>query len=61
MDTTSNAMSRILQLLAESPEVQENLRVEVTGAYEQSGGDLDFDALSSLPLLDAVCKETLRL
>lgn len=62
MDTTSNALTRILQLLAENQDMQEKLRAEVTAAYEQNGGgNLEFDALSSLPLLDAICKETLRL
>ncbi|KAJ3534255.1 hypothetical protein NMY22_g7007 [Coprinellus aureogranulatus] len=61
MDTTSNAITRILHLLSEDQETQEKLRQEVTSAYEEHGETLDFDTLSSLPLLDAICKETLRL
>ncbi|RXW15627.1 hypothetical protein EST38_g10219 [Candolleomyces aberdarensis] len=59
MDTTSNALSRILHLLSEHPEVQERLRTEIRDAFENHG-ELDYDTLSSLPYLDAVCRESLR-
>ncbi|KAI0754292.1 cytochrome P450 [Daedaleopsis nitida] len=59
MDTTSNAIAVTLQLLADHPEVQERLRREILEA--SSGQDLDYDELVSLPYLDAVCRETLRL
>jgi len=55
-DTTSSALSRILLVLAENPEKQEKLRKEIIDS-----GELSFDKLISLPYLDAVCKETLRL
>lgn len=61
MDTTSNSLARILHLLSTHPEVQERLRKEIRDAQEEYGGDLNYDALSSLPYLDAVCRETLRL
>lgn len=60
MDTTSGALARVLQALAQHPEVQEKLRKEITHA-RQTGGDLPHDELVSLPYLDAVCRETLRL
>ncbi|KAI9066921.1 cytochrome P450 [Trametes sanguinea] len=59
MDTTSNALSRILQILAERPDVQEKLRKELVEASH--GEDLAHDDLIKLPYLDAVCRETLRL
>ncbi|RPD56021.1 cytochrome P450 [Lentinus tigrinus ALCF2SS1-6] len=59
MDTTANAMSRILHLLAQHPNVQEKLRREVVEA--RACGDLDYDKLHALPYLDGVCRETLRL
>lgn len=59
MDTTSNAMSRTLHLLAQHPDVQEKLRHEVVEA--RAHGDLDYDQVHALPYLDAVCRETLRL
>ena len=62
MDTTSNALSRIFQLLATYPEVQDKLRHEIMAALRKNGGqDFSFDELVSLPFLDAVCRETLRL
>lgn len=59
MDTTSNALAAILQRLATHPDVQSKLRDEILQA--SGGKDLDYDALVSLPFLDAVCRETLRL
>ncbi|KIK66524.1 hypothetical protein GYMLUDRAFT_239459 [Collybiopsis luxurians FD-317 M1] len=60
MDTTSNAMARILHLLSKHPDVQDKLRDELNGAKIQRGKqDLSYDDLVSLPYLDAVCRETL--
>lgn len=62
MDTTSSALSRILHLLATYPEVQDKLRQEIADALRNnSGQDFSYDELVSLPFLDAVCRETLRL
>ena len=62
MDTTSNALSRTFYLLATHPEVQDKLRQEIMDALQQNGGqDFSHDELVSLPFLDAVCRETLRL
>ena len=58
MDTTSNALAMTFQLLADHPDVQTKLRNEVLEASKD--GDLDHDTLVSLPYLDAVCRETLR-
>lgn len=58
MDTTSNALTRILQVLAEHPVEQQRLREEIIEA--RAGDDLSYDALEKLPYLDAVCRETLR-
>lgn len=59
MDTTSNALARILHLLSINPEVQDKLRDEISKARRE-GGDLDYETLFSLPYLDAVLRETLR-
>ncbi|KAI0676559.1 cytochrome P450 [Trametes maxima] len=58
-DTTSHIMSQILQLLAEDPDAQAKVRREIL----EAGGGLyiPYDKLHSLPYLDAVCKETLRM
>lgn len=61
MDTTSSALARILHLLALHQDVQDKLRVELRDAYENFGAQPDHDVLVSLPYLDAVCRETLRL
>ena len=59
MDTTSNALAMTLQLLSEHTDVQEKLRKEIFTAHE--AGDIGYDLVMSLPYLDAVCRETLRL
>jgi len=62
MDTTSTTLSRISLLLATYPEVQDKLRHEITAALRKNGGqNFSYDELVSLPFLDAVCRETLRL
>ncbi|KAI0651713.1 cytochrome P450 [Trametes meyenii] len=61
VDTTSNALSRILFLLAKQKGAQDKLREELLDARERYGEDIPYDELSQLPYLDAVCRETLRL
>ncbi|KAJ3480631.1 hypothetical protein NLI96_g8210 [Meripilus lineatus] len=58
-ETTSGALAQVLQLLAQHADVQEKLRAEILHV----GGDQDipYDELMSLPYLDAICRETLRL
>ena len=58
-DTTSHMMAQVLQLLAEHPEWQEKVRKEILTA--RNGQDITYDQLHEMPLLDAICKETLRL
>jgi cytochrome P450 len=61
-DTTSSALSRIFHLLALHKDVQAKLRQEILEAREDNGReDLSYDTLVSLPYLDAVCREALRL
>jgi len=60
-DTTSLALSRILSLLAEYSDVQEQLRQEIIDAKGNNEADLSYDQLDALPYLDAVCRESLRL
>ncbi|KZP32004.1 cytochrome P450 [Athelia psychrophila] len=59
-DTTSSALSHILHLLAQHPDMQTKLCREIIEARER-GGDLDYNALDRLPYLDAIIRETLRL
>lgn len=61
-DTTSGALARTLHLLGQHKDVQTKLQHEIRQARIANGGeDIPYDTLVSLPYLDAVCKETLRL
>ncbi|KAK7466277.1 hypothetical protein VKT23_005005 [Stygiomarasmius scandens] len=60
MDTTSTALARILSLLSTRPDVQDKLRKEISEA-RKGNGNIPYDELVSLPYLDAICRETLRL
>jgi cytochrome P450 len=75
LETTTAAVGRALYMLAKHPDVQARLRTEINDAmiaYQASdvrplakdnstSVRLSYDALMSLPLLDAVVRETLRL
>ena len=61
MDTTSNALSRILHVLAQNPDAQAKVRAEIIEAQGSDHSDLPYEDLVKLPYLDAVCRETLRL
>lgn len=58
-DTTTSAVCRVLHTLSEHQDIQTKLREEVTAARKEYG-DLDYDTLMALPLLDAICRETMR-
>ncbi|KAH9923760.1 cytochrome P450 [Epithele typhae] len=58
MDTTSNATSRVLHILASKTDAQTKLPDEILEA--QAGTEVSYDTLMELPFLDAVCRETLR-
>ena len=59
-DTTSGALTRTLHVLAQNPDLQSRLRKEVSEARVKDG-DLEYEALMALPLLDAIVREVLRL
>ncbi|KAH9832026.1 cytochrome P450 [Rhodofomes roseus] len=59
-ETSSNALSRILDVLAKHPDYQARLREELLEA-RAADGLLSYDELNHLPLLDGVIRETLRL
>lgn len=58
MDTTSHTLSRILHHLSQNPDIQTELRQELIEAHAANG--LSYDDLNRLPILDSVCRETLR-
>ena len=65
LDTTSNAISRILHILAQDSATQERLRAELLAAEHRgvadTGPKIPHEELMRLPYLDAVLRETLRL
>ena len=61
VDTTSNALSRVLHLLCMNQDVQGKLRAELRDVQEEYGKEIPYGELCALPYLDAVCRETLRL
>jgi len=61
MDTTSGALCRTLWLLAMHQDVQDKLRYEVGQALNSDCDVLSYDDLVSLPYLDSICRETMRL
>lgn len=60
-DTTSNSLTVVMELLAQYPDIQDKLRAEIKQAREECGEDIPYDTLVSLPYMDALCRETLRL
>ncbi|TFK27111.1 cytochrome P450 [Coprinopsis marcescibilis] len=60
MDTTSNALSRTLDILSAPQDAHDRLRQEILEA-KKLHGELSYDELNNLTFLDAVCRETLRL
>lgn len=59
-ETTSQALTWTLYLLALFPEWQERVREEVMGVIGE-GGDIGREELGKLPLLDAVFQEAMRI
>ncbi|KAG0146478.1 hypothetical protein CROQUDRAFT_77651 [Cronartium quercuum f. sp. fusiforme G11] len=60
-ETTATALTWLLWILAKHPEVQEKLRKELQESKtDLNNGGQQSDKLTSLPFLDAVCRETLR-
>ncbi|KDR84606.1 hypothetical protein GALMADRAFT_237500 [Galerina marginata CBS 339.88] len=61
-ETTSGAMSRLIDLMTLNPALQEWIREEINEALAKKNGEpLDYYELNALPRLDALCREALRL
>ena len=58
--STSVVVACAAYLLAKHPEVQQKLRQEVSDAIQADGGEIKYDTILSLPYLNAVINETLR-
>ena len=62
LDTSATQLAVLMFFLAKNPEVQEKLEEEISDALAQSDEDeLDYDKLQSLPYLDMVVNEALRI
>lgn len=59
-DTTSSALSQILYCLAKNAGEQNKLREEIITSGIVDRDEVSYDELMTLPYLDAICKETLR-
>ena len=60
-ETTASLLTYASYSLAVHPEIQAKLRQEILEAKNKNNGVLDYDILMSLPYLDAVINETLRM
>ena len=60
-ETTASLLTFASHSLAVYPEIQTKLRQEILEAKNKNNGVLDYDTLMSLPYLDAVIHETLRM
>lgn len=60
-DTTSNALTAMMSVLAERSDIQDKLRAEILEAQAKHGEDVPYDDLIALPYLDAFVRESLRL
>ncbi|KAG8689675.1 cytochrome P450-dit2 [Ceratobasidium sp. 423] len=60
-ETTSAAVTRILDILAQRPDVQVKLREELQRYFEKNPKETHHDALLELSYLDGIVREVLRL
>ncbi|RWS22262.1 cytochrome P450 3A24-like protein, partial [Leptotrombidium deliense] len=59
-ETTSTSLAFVMHILVNHMDVQEKMRDEVMQLLEKDG-QLDYNTVSSLPFMDAVINETLRI
>lgn len=60
-ETTASTMAYAILMLAMHPNVQEQLFNELRSKYDTQGQETTYEKMLSLPLLDRVVKETMRL
>ncbi|KAG8746586.1 cytochrome P450-dit2 [Ceratobasidium sp. 414] len=61
-ETTSGAVTRVLDMLSAHSEVQDRLRTELVEFMSKTGTEeIDRDKIDTLPYLDAICREVLRM
>lgn len=57
--TTSRSLTRVVHMLTQREDWQDRVRAEILAA-KAVAGELNFDQLDALPLLDALIRETMR-
>ncbi|CAG2109661.1 unnamed protein product [Medioppia subpectinata] len=60
VESTASTLSFCTYELALNPDIQDALVAETSEAFNENTGDIDYETVSRLPLLDAVISETLR-
>lgn len=60
-ETTASALTWTCYLLSQNPEIQERLRTEIRERIPSGGHDITANDLESMPFLNGVCQEVLRL
>jgi len=60
-ETTSSLMSFVMYELATHPEIQDRLRKEMLDALKETDGKITYEMIFSLPYLDMVVSEALRM
>ncbi|UYV83496.1 Cyp6a9 [Cordylochernes scorpioides] len=60
-DTTASTITCALHLLARHPECQDKLFQEIQEALKNTGGEITYDMFKSMPYLEAVICESLRM
>ncbi|KAI9591962.1 cytochrome P450 [Syncephalis fuscata] len=60
-DTTSVTLTWIMYFMTEYPECAQKLREEIMAVYPYSSTEIAYDAIKSLPYLEAVLQESMRM
>ena len=60
-ETTASALTWACYLLCQHPDIQERLRAEIRERIPSGDSPITWDVLESMPLLNGVCQEVLRL
>ncbi|KAG8240166.1 hypothetical protein J437_LFUL019092, partial [Ladona fulva] len=60
-ETSSSAVSFCIYELAQNLDIQDELRREVDGVLSSHGGEISYESLSEMQLMERVLKETMRI
>lgn len=60
LDTVSSQVAFVFQVMAEYPDIQARLQMEIDEALERTNGRLTYEVVQEMKYLDAVISETMR-